>query len=87
MSIVWEVGAKPIQVSWSTPTTFEFDGEIHGITASVVPSSLAEGDDENSIVFTYSLEGVNVREAVEVGTYYATIIDTGNLAGKKHGEH
>ncbi len=60
-----EIKQKEVELVWSTPTTFVYDGEEKEVTATVKPSSIVEGDEVNVSAYTGN-------KSSEKGEYTAT---------------
>ena len=76
------VNPKEVGLTWSTPTSFTYDGAAHALTVNV--SGAENGDAIEVTVTTTAKEGSSLTEgnAINAGTYTATISElTGNKAG------
>ena len=76
------VNPKEVGLTWSTPTSFTYDGAAHALTATATGTE--NGDAIEVTVTTTAKEGSSLTEgnAINAGTYTATISElTGNKAG------
>ena len=76
------VNPKEVELTWSTPTSFDYDGEAHALTANA--SGMVNGDEIGVTVTTTAKEGSSLTEgkAINAGSYTATASSfTGDKAG------
>ena len=76
------VKPKEVELTWSTPTSFDYDGEAHALTANA--SGMVNGDEIGVTVTTTAKEGSSLTEgkAINAGSYTATASSfTGDKAG------
>ena len=76
------VNPKDVELTWSTPTSFDYDGEAHALTANA--SGMVNGDEIGVTVTTTAKEGSSLTEgkAINAGSYTATASSfTGEKAG------
>ncbi|MBR6105704.1 MAG: T9SS type A sorting domain-containing protein [Paludibacteraceae bacterium] len=66
-----EIKQKEVNLTWSTPTSFVYDGEEKVITANIEPSSIVEGDE-------VTISEYSGNQSADKGEYTATAVALDN---------